>query len=203
MLSYFKGFGFEGYSDDGKEKGWSGVENIDIINFERADNLTSATKFWNKRTQQWLQKYTYFRCNQSLFILYFVSALWHGLYPGFFAFFLSAPIFTVIDRSVKEKINPIFEIQDDSKVTDSKINQKKEKIYPMWYNGVCWLLTSIALNYIVQFFSANTTDRVVFISNSYKHLPHYIAVAVMIVLQFFPKSKGKKSDDPSTSKPTK
>ncbi len=194
------GFGFEGYNDNGIEKGWSGVENIDIINMEMSDNLQSATKYWNKRTQQWLNKYTYNRCNQSLNIVYFVSALWHGLYPGFFVFFMSAPILTIIDRKVKEKINPIFEIQDKSDAkNDEKLpssgNDRKQKTYPFWYNALCWFMTSISLNYIVQFFSNNTLEKVVKISTSYHHLPHIIAFALMVVLMVFPgPSKKEKSN---------
>jgi len=33
-------------------------------------------------TQKWLQRYVYFRNSESLLITYFVSAFWHGFYPG-------------------------------------------------------------------------------------------------------------------------
>lgn len=33
-------------------------------------------------TQRWLQRYVYFRNRESLLITYFVSAFWHGFYPG-------------------------------------------------------------------------------------------------------------------------
>jgi hypothetical protein len=34
------GFGFEGYADDGRVKGWRGVENVDIIGVELAPNVS-------------------------------------------------------------------------------------------------------------------------------------------------------------------
>lgn len=76
------GFGFEGYNQDGSIIGWKGVENIDIVNFELGSNVQARTRYWNKRTQGWLERYVYNRTNKSLAITYFISAFWHGLYPG-------------------------------------------------------------------------------------------------------------------------
>jgi hypothetical protein len=45
------GFGFEGYDDEGKSKGFGGVENIDILGFELASNVQMLSRNWNKRTQ--------------------------------------------------------------------------------------------------------------------------------------------------------
>lgn len=61
--SILAGFGFEGYSAANPEKtpGFGGVENIDIIGFETATNIATATRVWNKRTQGWLERYTYHR----------------------------------------------------------------------------------------------------------------------------------------------
>jgi hypothetical protein len=191
--SVLAGFGFEGYDDNDKEKGWSGVQNVDIVGFETGTCMAYCSRTWNMRTQQWLQKYTYDRFHQSLLVVYFVSALWHGLYPGFFAFFMSAPIFSMIERLTREKINPLFEIRESSKSpSDNKMVEKPpSKQYPWYYNFICWFFTSISMNYIVQFFSANTLERVVFISTSYDHLPHIIAVIVYIVLLVLPASKGR------------
>jgi hypothetical protein len=68
---------------------WGGVENIDIFSFETGTNIQSLSRSWNKRTQGWLESYVYQRTNRSLLITYIVSAVWHGLYPGFLLFFLS------------------------------------------------------------------------------------------------------------------
>ena len=53
----------------------------DIIGFETAPNVSILSRSWNKRTQGWLERYTYHRTNRDLGATYFVSALWHGLYP--------------------------------------------------------------------------------------------------------------------------
>lgn len=48
-----------------------------------------------------MQRYTYLRTGRSLVATYFISAFWHGLYPGFFLFFMSIPLMTNIERLIK------------------------------------------------------------------------------------------------------
>ena len=144
--SIWAGFGFEGYDATGKELGWRGVENVDIIGFELASNVQSKTRHWNKRTQGWLERYTYNRTNKSLVMTYFISAFWHGLYPGFFLFFLSIPICTSIERLCRSKLNPIFV---------PTYNGRDLETYPRTlvgylYTAVCWLGTAFAMHYIGQ-----------------------------------------------------
>ena len=67
----------------------------------------TLSRVWNKRTQGWLERYTYLRTGRSLTATYFISAFWHGLYPGFFLFFMSIPLMTNIERLIKVR-TPIF-----------------------------------------------------------------------------------------------
>ena len=53
------GFGFQGYTDAGTAKGWNGVSNIDIFDFELAQSVREASRTWNKGTQAWLKRYVY------------------------------------------------------------------------------------------------------------------------------------------------
>jgi MBOAT, membrane-bound O-acyltransferase family len=48
-----------------------------------------------------MHRYTYLRTGRSLVATYFISAFWHGLYPGFFLFFMSIPLMTNIERLIK------------------------------------------------------------------------------------------------------
>lgn len=139
--SILSGFGFEGDSK------WGGVNNMDPIAFESADSVSKLSRVWNKRTQKWLERYTYHRTSQSLFITYLVSSMWHGLYPGFFMFFMSVPLYTSIERLVKQKINP--------RLVDASTG-----LYPIWYNVTCILMTSLTINYIAQFFSMGSLAKV-------------------------------------------
>jgi hypothetical protein len=138
------GFGFEGYDEEGHIVGWKGVENIDIVNFELGSNVQQRTRYWNKRTQGWLERYVYNRTNKSLAITYFISAFWHGLYPGYFLFFLSLPMLTSIERLARTKLNPIFA---------PGYNGKDFETYPKTFVGalyyiICYINTSITLHYV-------------------------------------------------------
>lgn len=104
------GFGFQGFTEKGAI-GWSGVQNVDMLGFEMSTNVQELSRAWNKRTQGWLERYTYLRSpkKSAIYITYLVSSVWHGLYPGFFIFFLTVPFcqFT-IQSGFREYFNPLF-----------------------------------------------------------------------------------------------
>jgi lysophospholipid acyltransferase len=65
-------------------KSWTGVGNVDVLSFEFATNISNAAKAWNQRTQSWLERYVYKRAPRAyqMNLTYFISAFWHGFYPG-------------------------------------------------------------------------------------------------------------------------
>ena len=79
--------GFEGFDEKGNAKGWENSNNVDIIGFETAPNLSSLSKDWNKKTSSWLARYVYIRTGGNLIAVYGLSAFWHGFYPGAFIVF--------------------------------------------------------------------------------------------------------------------
>lgn len=87
-----------GYDEVKGKSTWRGVRNIDVIGFEAATTTSEASRSWNMRTQQWLERYVYIRNNSSLVVTYAVSAFWHGFYPGYYFFFLSVALWTVVER---------------------------------------------------------------------------------------------------------
>jgi hypothetical protein len=189
--SILAGFGFEGYtSDASKTPGFSGVENIDIIGFETATNIATATRVWNKRTQGWLERYTYQRTNRSLYITYLVSALWHGLYPGFFCVFLSMPLVTEVERLIRAKINPLF---------IPTFDPKNPKSYPQTplgyiYKFLCWIGSILTMNYVAQTFSMGSLERSLTALGSLNYCGHMVFVVAYIILTVFPSPKKPKSD---------
>ena len=98
--------GFDGYDKEtGEAKGWSVARGADIWMLETCDSIKGkrrrtckcvdssepfsssliiqvGTKAWNKKTSLWLLKYVYIRNRSRLGIVYAVSAIWHGFYPG-------------------------------------------------------------------------------------------------------------------------
>lgn len=186
--SIMAGFGFEGYDKDGNVIGWRGVENIDIVTFECSSSVQILSRAWNKRTQGWLERYTYHRAGGSLFVVYFVSAIWHGLYPGFFLFFLSIPLLTLIERLAKTKINPLV-----IPGYDGFRNETAPKtIVSVLYWNVCRVFTKIGASYIVQVFNYSSWERSVAVWGSYYHIPHAIFALLIVLLTVLPTPQSAK-----------
>lgn len=196
--SVMGGFGFQGYDkkNPGKIIGWSGVENIEILGFELASNVQGLSRAWNKRTQGWLERYTYQRSGESLLATYFVSALWHGLYPGFFVFFMTVPLNTNIQRLIKSKINPLVIPGYDNYNYSSAPNSIVTQLY--WV--LSFVVTSMSTNYIVQTFSMSSWENCMIALGSYDHMGHAALVVVYVLLELFPKPKSIKKDDKDTKK---
>jgi MBOAT, membrane-bound O-acyltransferase family len=185
--SVLGGFGFEGFDEEGKAKGWEGVSNISIIEFETAPNVQTLTRVWNKRTQGWLERYTYLRYNRNLVITYFVSALWHGLYPGYFIFFASLAIFTEIERLVRIKLNPYIVPEYDG--YNMKTYPRSVVGYLYWAINVC--MTTVSLNFIAQVFPLRFWGRCHVALMGYYYTPYGLFGLVYVVLKSL-RSKKKK-----------
>lgn len=183
------GFGFQGYEEDGKTPaGFRGVENIDILGFEFSTSVQTLSRAWNKGTQAWLERYTYSRTGRSVFITYFVSAIWHGIYPGFFLFFLSVPVLTEIERDFKTKINAVVVPTYDGRNVDTY----PKGFVPNLYWVVCWVGKALAMNYITQTFSMGFYSNSITALGSYNHIPHITFVVLAVLLKLVPAPKKKK-----------
>lgn len=179
------GFGFEGYDEKGNVIGWSGVENVDIFAFDTSWNISNMSKAWNKRTQKWLQRYTYERTGKSLFMTYFVSSFWHGLYPGFYTFFLTLPLITQIERLIREKINPIM---------IPTYNHKDPNSYPYDARGILyctfgWISYITVMKYNSQTFAVGSLENCFRALSSYYYFGHIIFVLTYIFLLLMPSAK--------------
>ena len=86
--------------------GWGASQNADIQASELAASVQDITRGWNKCTQQWLERYVYLRFGRSLVLTYSLAALWHGIAPGYYLFFLSMPAITVLERHVRGVVSP-------------------------------------------------------------------------------------------------
>eukprot|EP01035_Chromulina_nebulosa_P033094 gene33094-44290_t len=173
--SILGGFGFEGFDKEGKEIGWKGVENVNILGCEFAPN----------RTQGWLERYTYHRTNKSLNATYFVSAFWHGLYPGFFMFFMSVPLLTNVERLIKAKINPYIVPGYDGFNQATYPNTILAKIY--WV--VCIFFHMSFMTDIVQVFSMGSLENSLTALGSFHFIPHIVLLVLYGLLELFPSPK--------------
>ena len=103
------GIGYNGFEvKDGKKViKWDKAVNCYPIKCEFGENVKSITDNWNICTAKWLKNYVYLRISPpgtkpsmlANYGTYFVSAFWHGFYPGYYVFFIYSAVLTEIARS--------------------------------------------------------------------------------------------------------
>ncbi|CAL9052231.1 unnamed protein product [Musa banksii] len=95
------GFGFSGWSDSSPPKAlWGRAKNVDILGMEFATSAVQLPLVWNIHVSTWLRHYVYERLIQKgkkpgffeLLATEMVSAVWHGLYPGYIIFFVQSAL---------------------------------------------------------------------------------------------------------------
>ena len=162
--------------------GWRGVENIDIIAFESGTNIQSLSRAWNKRTQSWLEQYVYHRTDRSLIVTYTVSALWHGLYPGFFMFFFAAALMSATERLIRIKINPLVLTDPRSPLFHSPTAAAVRTLYGV----IGWVVTSVTLTYHAQTFYMKSFERSMGAFRSFYFIPNIAFVIFYLLLLLAP-----------------
>ncbi len=150
-----------------------------MLGFELAPNVKEGTKAWNKCTQSWLQQYVFFRASVSpMYSTYFISALWHGFYPGcappppprvcarggrhaprvrsYYLFFLSVPLVQSLVDVVRSRVRVRF------------VDTPMKPVY----DAVCVVLTSFSMNYLSSVFTVGCCVR------AYVYMCVYVCVCV-------------------------
>jgi hypothetical protein len=174
------GFGFEGFDPEGRPKGWNGVSNLDIFAFEKAQSIRDATRAWNKGTQLWLERYVYWRTNRSLLATYFVSAFWHGFYPGYYMAFFTLPIATVLNRLARRRVRPYF------------LESRWKKVM---YDMLSFVGTQAIGHYCMLPFFSLSIENGLAAWQSFHFAGHFIALGIYIVFSLVPSEDIRKQKD--------
>lgn len=98
------GMGYRKTGDHGEH--WNGRETINFWKIETSTSMSDLVANWNMTTNRWLHRYVYRRFQRLLrkhktsitcnLITFVVSALWHGFFPGYFLFFITMSLFSII-----------------------------------------------------------------------------------------------------------
>lgn len=102
------GFGFSGWTDTSPPKPrWDRAKNVDILGVELAKSAVQLPIVWNIQVSTWLRHYVYERLVQKgkagffqLLATQTVSAIWHGLYPGYIFFFVQSALMIAGSRAI-------------------------------------------------------------------------------------------------------
>lgn len=99
------GYGFY-VTPEGEER-WDGADNIHIFKLETGPSLKVVLDNWNVSTQRWLKHVCYDRKVQSKTVMtFFISAVWHGFYPGYFLSFMTCSLFVMSSRKIRRCVRP-------------------------------------------------------------------------------------------------
>lgn len=121
------GLGFNGYDEDGNVK-WDLISNINVVSFEvsllltkdetrqprethtfffllptqLATNVRDAINNWNLGTNRWLRTVVYDRVPKEYgtYLVFALSCLWHGFYPGYYLTFAYMALVVTAARTV-------------------------------------------------------------------------------------------------------
>ncbi|XP_069764066.1 lysophospholipid acyltransferase 1 isoform X2 [Narcine bancroftii] len=162
------GFGFNGLDKNGNLR-WDLISNLNIWNIETATSFKMCLDNWNIQTGAWLKSVCYSRApNFSTALTFILSALWHGVYPGYYFTFVTAIPITLTARAVRSNFRHYF------------LSSKTLKVF---YDIITWASTQLALCYIVTPFLLLATEPTIkFYKSMYFHF-HLLCALVLPVLK--------------------
>ncbi|KAM3873444.1 lysophospholipid acyltransferase 1 [Diretmus argenteus] len=176
------GFGFMGMDDNGKPS-WDLICNLNIWKIETATSFKTFIDNWNIRTGVWLKTVCYDRAPRYRMALTFIlSALWHGVYPGYYFTFITAIPITMASRAVRKSFHHYFLCSKGVKLV---------------YDIITWAATQLAICYTVMpFLLLAVEPTMVYYRSMYFHV-HIISILTAIALHH----KHKLKDPSATAKP--
>ena len=113
-----------------------------------------------------------------------MSALWHGLYPGYFFFFISAAVMTNLERIVGSALRPLLCPEYDPK-TDKLGGSSLHEVPPTGntvYWAFSWVATHVAMNMTILPFSNKTWSQSVIVIRQYYGAQFWVYLAGAFVV---------------------
>ncbi len=104
-----------------------------------------------------------------------LSALWHGVYPGFYFSFVSLALLNIVSQFSTQLLRPLFVVYDA---------EGHEHPRPYWkaaYDAVTWFSTQTCFYYCANPFKQMSTQNVVATWNSVYWVMHVGGAALLVV----------------------
>ncbi|XP_025061520.1 lysophospholipid acyltransferase 1 isoform X2 [Alligator sinensis] len=161
------GYGFNGVDERGNFR-WDLLSNLNIWNIETATSFKVYLENWNIQTAAWLKRVCYDRAPFHPTALTFIlSALWHGIYPGYYFTFLTGILITLAARAIRNNCRHYFLSSEPLKVI---------------YDIITWFVTQLAVCYTVAPFVLLAVEPTIkFYKSMYFHM-HILGLLVLLVL---------------------
>ncbi|XP_030067426.1 membrane-bound glycerophospholipid O-acyltransferase 1 isoform X2 [Microcaecilia unicolor] len=165
------GYGFSGIDERGNSR-WDLISNLNIWNIETATSFKMYIDNWNIQTATWLKRICYDRVPWYPTVMTFLlSALWHGVYPGYYFTFITAIPATLAARAVRNNFRHYF------------LSSRTRKLL---YDILTWVTTQLAICYTVAPFSLLAVEPTIKFYRSMYFYLHIICIFVLLLLPIKP-----------------
>ncbi|XP_053314812.1 lysophospholipid acyltransferase 2 [Spea bombifrons] len=174
------GFGFQGYNSNGEEN-WDLVSNLNIKKIEYSTSFKMFIDNWNIQTALWLKRVCYERATFSPTAQTFLlSAIWHGVYPGYYLTFFTGSLMTLAARNIRNNIRHYF------------IQSPELKLI---YDVITWVATQVAISYTVAPFVLLSVRPSLQFFSSWYYCLHIICILVLLTMPARARKKGQDGRD--------
>ncbi|XP_031212849.1 lysophospholipid acyltransferase 2 isoform X2 [Mastomys coucha] len=171
------GFGFRGYDKNGVAR-WDLISNLRIQQIEMSTSFKMFLDNWNIQTALWLKRVCYERATFSPTIQTFVlSAIWHGVYPGYYLTFLTGVLMTLAARAVRSNFRHYL------------VEPPQLKLF---YDIITWMATQLTISYTVVPFVLLSIKPSFTFYRSWYYCFHVCSILVLLLLPV-KKSQRRKS----------
>nr|XP_021521040.1 lysophospholipid acyltransferase 1 [Aotus nancymaae] len=162
------GFGFSGVDKNGNFC-WDLLSNLNIWKIETATSFKMYLENWNIQTATWLKCVCYERVPWYPTVLTFIlSALWHGVYPGYYFTFLTGILVTLAARAVRNNYRHYF------------LSSRPLKTV---YDAGTWAVTQLAVSYTVAPFVMLAVEPTI---SLYRSMYFYLHIISLLIILFLP-----------------
>ncbi|XP_019632895.1 PREDICTED: lysophospholipid acyltransferase 2-like [Branchiostoma belcheri] len=171
------GLGFNGYDENGNPR-WDLISNLNILKIEFATNLKMLIDNWNIQTSLWFKRVCYDRAPyQPVMMVYILSAIWHGFYPGYYFTFIGGVVLTPAFRKMRRHLRHHFQ-------GTARLRQL--------YDVITFMSTHFFLNYhVLPFVLLDWEPTMKF----YRSLYFSIHIIVLLVVVLLPHHKPQLHDE--------
>ncbi|XP_007901355.2 lysophospholipid acyltransferase 1 isoform X2 [Callorhinchus milii] len=161
------GYGFNGIDENGNFR-WDLISNLNIWNIETATSFKMCLDNWNIQTLFWLKSICYDRLsNYRIPLTLMLSAVWHGVYPGYYFTFITAIPVTMAARTVRRNFRHYF------------LSSKTKKVA---YDIATWATTQLVISYTAAPFLLLAVGPTIRFYKSMYFYGHIVCLLVLLVL---------------------
>ncbi|KAG7398709.1 Lysophospholipid acyltransferase 1 [Phytophthora boehmeriae] len=181
---------------------WNGITNNDILCVELPPNFRVAINNWNMGVARWINTYIYQRVGLSksgktglvsTMASFFVSALWHGLSPGYYLFFFLGGIYIEVGKNIRRRLRSYFHYTEDRKAHSHAffLSYFNGTSHPLAfiYDIVGMFFTWVAMQYAGVAFEILDVRRCIAIWSSWYFLPHVVSIGLLVIFTLFPQRR--------------